>query len=107
MNISPLHLPNFKRNSTAIIAKVDSYELVFEGKREVHNDKLNNLDFSIGIIRMMKPSRTRYSLHGGDKKCTQNLVLELDLMRPLGRLNHRWDDNIKINIKQVRSQGVV
>jgi hypothetical protein len=42
-----------------------------------------------------------YSTYGGNKKCIQNCCEKNSRMRPVKRPNHRWDDNIKMNIKEI------
>jgi hypothetical protein len=34
------------------------------------------------------------------------LVGELEGMRPLGRTRHRWEDNIKMDLKEVGCEGL-
>jgi hypothetical protein len=41
------------------------------------------------------------SMHGRDKKCTQNFFRECVGKRPLGRPSHRWEDSIKINLGEI------
>jgi hypothetical protein len=40
------------------------------------------------------------STHGVDEKCVQNL------MRPLGRHRYRWEDNIKMDLKEMWLEDV-
>jgi hypothetical protein len=40
------------------------------------------------------------SAHRGDEKCEQNLVVNPEVQRPLGRTIRRWEDNIKINFNK-------
>jgi hypothetical protein len=40
------------------------------------------------------------SAHGGDKKSYKILVGSPEGKRPLGRPRHRWEDNIKIDLRE-------
>ena len=46
-------------------------------------------------------SRTCSSTYGAIQKCTQILVGKPESKRPLGRPRRRWEDNIKMNLKEV------
>jgi hypothetical protein len=43
------------------------------------------------------------SRHGRDEKCTQNLILvgKPEGKRPLRRLRHSWEDNIKMDLREI------
>jgi hypothetical protein len=43
--------------------------------------------------------------HGGDEKC-KILVGKTEGKRPLKRHKHRWDDNIKMGIREIGVGGV-
>jgi hypothetical protein len=49
-------------------------------RRKLHNDELHNMYSSPNIVRVIKSRRTRWA-------------------GPLGRPRHRWEDNIKLEIK--------
>jgi hypothetical protein len=46
------------------------------------------------------------SMRGRNKKYTQMMVGELEGKRPRGRLRRRWEDNIRMNLREIVS-GVV
>ena len=41
------------------------------------------------------------STYGAIQKCIQSLVGKPESKRPLGRPRRRWDDNIKMNLREV------
>jgi hypothetical protein len=41
------------------------------------------------------------SLYGGWESCVQGLVSKPGGKRALGKLGHRWEDNIKMNLQEV------
>jgi hypothetical protein len=43
--------------------------------------------------------------HGGGKKCKQGFIGRLKRMRPLGRPRHRWEDNIKMDVREIGIYG--
>jgi len=72
--------------------------------RELHNEEFNDLYFSPNIIWVINSRRMRWAGHvacmgGGTYRV---LMGKSEGKRPLGRLRRRWDDNIKINLQEVR-----
>jgi hypothetical protein len=45
------------------------------------------------------------STHGEGKRAYRVLVGRPEGKRPLGRLRHRWEDNIKMNLRELRMDG--
>ena len=45
--------------------------------------------------------RTR-SMYGAIQKCIKSLVGKHEEKRPLGRLRNRWEDNIKMDLRELR-----
>jgi hypothetical protein len=43
--------------------------------------------------------------HGGGERCFQSLVGRPKGKRPLGRLRHRWEDNIKLDLREIGING--
>jgi hypothetical protein len=66
--------------------------------RKLHNEELHNLYSSPNIIRMIKSRRM-----GEMRNAYKILVGEREGKTPLGRHRHRWEDNIKMEFKEVRS----
>jgi hypothetical protein len=71
-------------------------EEVTGGWRKLDNEKLHNL-YSSPKIKEDEMGRA-YGING---KCTQGLVIKYEAKRLLGRHGHKWEDNIKIDLKVV------
>jgi hypothetical protein len=78
--------------------------------RRHHNKELNVLYSSPNIIRVIKSRRMRWAGHvarmGEGRGAYRILVGRLEGRRPLRRLRHRWEDNIKIMDLQEVGWGV-
>jgi hypothetical protein len=74
--------------------------------RKLHNDELHSLYTSPNIIRVIKPRRTRWVGHVarmGKGRCLYRvLVGRPEYKRPLGRPSRRWEDNIKMDLRELR-----
>jgi hypothetical protein len=74
--------------------------------RKRHNGELHDLYSSPNIIRMIKSRRMRWAGHvarmGEVKNAYRILVGKPEGKRPLGRPRHRWVDNIKMNLGEIR-----
>jgi hypothetical protein len=75
--------------------------------RKLHNEELRDLYSSPSIIRIIKSKRMRWAGHvarmGKKKRNAYRLLLgKPEGKRPLGRPKHRWVDNIRIDIGEVR-----
>jgi len=73
---------------------------------KLHNEKLNDLYCSPNIMRVMKSRRMRWAGHvariGEGRGLYRFLVGKAEGRRPLGRSRHRWKDNIKMDLQEVR-----
>jgi len=73
--------------------------------RKLHNEELNNLYSSPNIVRVIKPRRMRwvgYVAHMGEGRGVYRvLVGKPERRRPLGRPRHRWEDNIRMDLREV------
>jgi hypothetical protein len=45
------------------------------------------------------------SAYDGDDKCKQNLIVTREEMRTLRRPRRRWEDNIKMDLREILSKG--
>ena len=74
--------------------------------RKLHNEELNDLYSLPNIVRVVKSRWMRWAGHvarkGEDRGVHRVLVGKPEGKRPLGRPRHRWDDNIKMDIQEVR-----
>jgi hypothetical protein len=67
--------------------------------------KLNDLHSSPNIIRVIKSRRMRWAGHvarmGEGRSAYRVLVGRPEGRKPLGRPRHRWEDNIKMDLREV------
>jgi hypothetical protein len=62
-----------------------------------HNEELHNLHI-LPDIRIMKSRRLKWEQSANKVKPEGN--------RPLGRPKHRWEDNIKVDLKDMECEGM-
>jgi hypothetical protein len=82
---------------------------IIGGWRKLHNEKLHNLYPSPNTIRMFKSMRMRLTEHEaqmGWKNTFRIFVGKPEGKRTLGRLRRRWENNIKIDRRQIVWFGV-
>jgi hypothetical protein len=73
--------------------------------RKLNNEELHNLYSSPNIIRQIKSRRFKWSGHvahmGEERKVYKVLVGKPDEKRPLGRPRPRWDDGIRMDLREI------
>ncbi|KAJ4442430.1 hypothetical protein ANN_04016 [Periplaneta americana] len=73
--------------------------------RKLHNAELDALYSSPDIIRNIKSRRLRWAGHvarmGESRNAYRVLVGRPEGKRPLGMPRHRWEDNIKMDLREV------
>jgi len=73
--------------------------------KKLHNEKLNDLYCSPNIIRVIKSRRMRWAGHvacmGDRRGGCRVLVGKPEGKRQLGRPRRRWEDNIKMDLREV------
>ncbi|KAJ4434031.1 hypothetical protein ANN_16350 [Periplaneta americana] len=73
--------------------------------RKLHNTELHALYSSPDIIRNIKSRRLRWAVHvarmGESRNAYRVLVGRPEGKRPLGRPRRRWEDNIKMDLREV------
>jgi hypothetical protein len=78
--------------------------------RRLHNKELYALYSSPNIIRVIKSRRMRWARHvarmGERRGAYRALVGKPEGRRPLGRPRHRWEDNIKTDLREVGWEGI-
>jgi hypothetical protein len=77
--------------------------------RKLHNEELNDLCSLPNIVRVVKSRRIKWEGHvarvGEDRGGHRELMGKPEGKRPLGRPRRRWEDNIKMDIKEVEGGG--
>jgi len=77
--------------------------------RKLHNEDLRDLYSLPNIVRVVKSRRMRWAGHvasmGDGRVVHRVLVGKHAGERPLGRPRHRWDDNIKMDLREVGGGG--
>jgi hypothetical protein len=73
--------------------------------RKLNNDELHNLYSSPNIFRVIKSRRLRWAGHvarkGEGRDVYRVLVGRSEGKRPLGRPRRRWQDNIKMDLREI------
>jgi hypothetical protein len=76
--------------------------------RKLNNNELHCLYFSSNIVRVIESKRIRWAGHTarmGEGRCLQGFGLEDRRKRPLGRPRRRWEDNIKMDARELEIDG--
>jgi hypothetical protein len=77
--------------------------------RRLHNKELYALYSSPNIIRVIKSRRLRWARHvarmGERRGAYRDLVGKPEGRRPLGTPRRRWEDNIKMDLREVGCGG--
>jgi hypothetical protein len=78
--------------------------------RKLHNDELHSLYSSPNIVRMIKSSRMRGAGYVArmeeGRGVYRVLVGRPEGKRPLGRPRRRWEDSIKMDLREIETDGV-
>jgi hypothetical protein len=73
--------------------------------RKLHNEELHNFYSSPDIIRQVKSRRIRWAGHvarmGKERKVYKVWVGKPEGKRPLERPRHRWEDGIRMNLREI------
>jgi len=73
--------------------------------RKLHNEELNNLYSSSNIVRVIKSRRIIWARHvarmAEGRGVYSVLVEKPEGRRPLGRPRRRWEDNIRMDLREV------
>jgi hypothetical protein len=83
---------------------------VIGDRRKLHNEELYNLYCSPSIIRIIKSRRMRWAKHvarmGDKRNAYRILVGKPEGKRPQGRSRRRWEDNIRIDLREIGWGGM-
>jgi hypothetical protein len=78
---------------------------VIGGWGNLHNEQLHNLYCSRSIIRIIKSRRMRWAGHitrmGEKGNAYRILMRKLEGRRPLRRPRRGWEDNIKMDLREI------
>jgi hypothetical protein len=78
--------------------------------RKLHNEELHNLYSSPDIIRLVKSRRMMWAGHvarmGEERKVFKVLVGKPEGKRPLGRPRRRWEDGIRMDLREIGLGGI-
>jgi hypothetical protein len=78
--------------------------------RKLHSDELHDLYSLPNIVRVIKSRRMRWAGHvalmGEGRGAYRVLVGRPKGKRPLGRPRHRWEYNIKMDLREIGINGV-
>jgi hypothetical protein len=93
-----------------VLRKVFGPEREEDGSwRKLHNDELHNLYSSRNIVRVIKLRRLRWAGHvarmGEERDVYRVLVGRPEGRRPLGRSRRRWEDNSKMDLREIGIDG--
>jgi hypothetical protein len=77
--------------------------------RKLHNDELHSLYSSPNIVRVIKSRRMRWAGHVArmveGRGVYRVLVGRPEGKRPLGRPRRSWEDNIKVDLREMGIDG--
>jgi hypothetical protein len=78
--------------------------------RKLHNEELHNLYLSLDIIRQVKSRRMRRAGHMArmeeERKVYNVLVGKPEGKRPVGRPRRKWEDGIRMDLRDISMGGV-
>jgi hypothetical protein len=78
--------------------------------RKLHNEELQNLYSSPDIFRQVKSRRMRWAGHVArmveERRVYKVLVGKLEGKRPLGRPRPRWEDGVRMDLRETGLGGV-
>jgi hypothetical protein len=81
------------------------FDEVTGGWRKLHNEELHGLYSSHSIVRVIKARRMRLAGHVacmGEVTGAYNILVgRPEGRRPLGRPRRRWEDNIKMDLREI------
>jgi hypothetical protein len=78
--------------------------------RKLNNDELHSLYSSLNIVRVNKTRRMRWAGHVARMRAGRGVYMVLvwrpEGKRPLRRPKRRWEDNIKMDLREIGIDGV-
>jgi hypothetical protein len=105
-----LYFPNILFNTILLCTPRPKRDEVTGEWRNLHSGDLHNLYSLPDIIRQIKSRRMRWAGHMARMEKGRNvyrvLVGKPEGKRPLGRPRRRWEDGIKMDLKEIGWGGV-
>jgi hypothetical protein len=96
---------NWNQNRVLRRIFVPKREEVVGGWRRLHNEELHNLYTSPKIIRVIKSRRIRWAEHltrMGEMRNAYSIFFgKPERKGPLGKHRRRWEDNIRVYLREV------
>jgi hypothetical protein len=78
--------------------------------RKLHNDELHSLYSSLNVVRVIKSGGMRWAAPeacmGEGRGVYRVLVGRPEGKRPMGRPRRRWEDNIKLDLREMGIYGM-
>jgi hypothetical protein len=95
-----------------VLRKISGTKREVDGPwRKLHIDELHSPYSSPNIVRVIKAGRLRWAGNvarmGEGRGVYRVLVGKPEGKRPLGRPRHRWEDNIKIDLREIGIDGAI
>jgi hypothetical protein len=79
--------------------------------RKLHSEELHNLYSSPDVIRQIKSRRMRWAEHvarmGEERKLYKVLVRKPEVKRPHGGPRRRWEDGIRMDLREICLGGLI
>jgi hypothetical protein len=91
-----------------VLKRIPKRYEVTGGWRKLHNDELHDL-YSSPDIKMIKSRRMRWARHVArmwGEQCVQTFGWKAEGKRPPGRPRRRWEDSIKMYLREIGFEGV-
>jgi hypothetical protein len=86
---------------------ISKMEELVGGWRRLQEEELHNLHASPNIIRVTNSEVDgAYSMLGRDEKCIQYFGWKAQRKETIGRPKHRWEENIRMDLREVGWEGV-
>jgi hypothetical protein len=94
----------------SLLTQLERPEREVDGSwRKLHNDEFHNLYSSPNIVRVIKSRRMRWAGHvarmGEGRGVYRVFVGKPEGKRPLGKPRRWWEDNIKIDLREIAIDG--
>jgi hypothetical protein len=98
-------------SENSVLRKISGPKREEDGSlRKLHNDELHGVYSSPNIVTVIKSRRMSWAGHVARMEEWRGiygvLVGRPEGKRPLGRPRHRWEDNIKMNLRDIWIDGV-